>query len=81
MSIVDANWNPGDAFLVRNVNDQWGVERYGSSNSYVTVDTSTSAEFAVWSFGLVPPCFEPEAWNIGPEVSLWRCPPAASTVP
>jgi hypothetical protein len=81
MSIVDANWRPGDAFLIRNVNDQWGVERYGTAATYETVDTSTSPDYAVWSFGLIPPCFEPETWSIGPEVSLWRCPATGASTP
>jgi mannosyltransferase len=77
MTIVDANWKPGDAFRVSNVNDQWGLEKYGTRSSYETVATSTSPTQSVWSFGLIPPCFSPESWSLGPQESLWRCPPSA----
>lgn len=74
MAIVDANRKAGDAFRVVNVNDQWGLEKYGTADSYTTVATATSPEYAVWSFGLLPPCAEPSSWSLGPEVTLWRCP-------
>ena len=74
MAIVDANWQQGDVFRVINVTDQWGMERYGAAGPYPTVETATSPDHAVWSFGLLPPCAEPESWKISPEISLWRCP-------